>query len=142
MSDRKTEIEVANKRAAGLLSRTPIAKKVHYDRHSGSVIIDLSNGAFVGFKPRNTQGFEHAEPSQLERAEISPSGLGIYFPLIDADIYLPGFLHGLLGSRKWMAAQLGRIGGSVKSPAKILSARANGKLGGRPKKLRTAPSHA
>lgn len=31
------------------------------------------------------------------------------------------------------AAILGRLGGSVKSPRKTVAARANGKLGGRPK---------
>jgi hypothetical protein len=41
---------------------------------------------------------------QLTRIEISPSGLGLYFPAIDADIYLPSLLEGFLGSRGWMAA--------------------------------------
>jgi hypothetical protein len=37
--------------------------------------------------------------------------------------------------KKNEAAQLlGRLGGKVKSPAKIAASKANGKLGGRPKK--------
>ena len=35
------------------------------------------------------------------------------------------------------AVELGRIGGKVKSAAKAAAARANGKLGGRPKKMKT-----
>ena len=35
------------------------------------------------------------------------------------------------------AVALGRIGGKVKSPAKAAAARRNGKLGGRPKKMKT-----
>ena len=40
----------------------------------------------------------------------------------------------LLGSRRWMAAQLGKAGGKAASDAKSAALRANGKLGGRPQK--------
>jgi hypothetical protein len=46
---------------------------------------------------------EKATPAQLEPIEISPSGFGIHFPKLDADLYLPALLEGFLGSRKWMA---------------------------------------
>ena len=80
------------------------------------------------------QGLERATPSQLEEIEISPSGFGIYFPHLDADLYIPGLLEGFLGSRKWMAARLGQIGGQSKSKAKRTASRENGRLGGRPKR--------
>jgi hypothetical protein len=70
----------------------------------------------------------------LDPIEISPSGFGIHFPKLDADLYLPALLEGLLGSRAWMAARLGARGGKATSPAKISAARANGRLGGRPRK--------
>jgi hypothetical protein len=88
------------------------------------------------FRPQDTEELEQASPEQLSKIEISPSGFGIHFPDIDADIYLPGLLEGFLGSRQWMAARLGKVGGSVKSDAKTAAARENGKLGGRPKKVR------
>jgi hypothetical protein len=40
----------------------------------------------------------------------------------------------LMGSRSWMAAQMGKKGGKSTSEAKSKSSRENGKLGGRPKK--------
>jgi hypothetical protein len=40
----------------------------------------------------------------LSKIEISPSGLGLHFPAIDADLYLPALLDGFLGSRRWMAS--------------------------------------
>jgi len=46
---------------------------------------------------------------------------------------LPALLEGFLGSKRWIAAQIGKIGGSVSSKAKTEAARRNGKLGGRPK---------
>jgi hypothetical protein len=105
-----------------------------YDRRSGRVVIDLSNGLSIAFRPQQAQGLEHATPDQLRTIDISPSGLGLHFPALDADLYLPGLLQGFLGSRRWMAAQLGKAGGRAKSAAKTAAARANGKLGGRPKK--------
>lgn len=39
-----------------------------------------------------------------------------------------------MGTARWMAAANGRAGGKVSTDAKAAAARANGKLGGRPKK--------
>ena len=43
-------------------------------------------------------------------------------------------MQGHFGSRKWMAARLGATGGASRSKAKVAAAKANGKLGGRPRK--------
>jgi hypothetical protein len=130
----KKEIEAANKRAAARLAKTPIATAAHYDRRLGRLFIDLSSGLSIAFNPHDAQGLESARPDQLKKIEISPSGMGLHFPAMDADIYLPALLEGFLGSRRWMAAQLGKAGGSASSHAKTNAVRANGKLGGRPKK--------
>ena len=45
------------------------------------------------------QGVENAHPADLADAEISPSGLSVHFPKLDADLYLPALLEGFLGSR-------------------------------------------
>jgi hypothetical protein len=87
----------------------------------------------VSFSPRDAQGLEAATPSQLQEIEISPSGFGIHFPKLDADLYLPAILQGFFGSRNWMAARLGQVGGKSRSVAKRAASRANGKLGGRPR---------
>jgi hypothetical protein len=99
------------------------------------LVIDLSSGLSIAFRPQDAQCLEQATPEQLTEVEISPSGLGLHFPALDADIYLPGLLEGFLGSRRWMAAQLGKAGGSAKSRAKTAAVRANGRLGGRPKNV-------
>jgi hypothetical protein len=88
----------------------------------------------VSFSPSDVEGLEDAKPSQLSAIEISPSGFGIYFPAVDADLYVPGILEGFLGSKRWMAARLGQIGGLSRSRAKKAASRTNGKLGGRPRK--------
>ena len=128
----------ANRKAKRLRSAFPTALSVRYDRRLDRVVIHLSSGLDVAFSPRNAQGLQNAKLFQLRRIEISPSGFGIYFPDLDADIYLPTLLQGFLGSRKWMAARLGAAGGKSRSTAKKSAARKNGKLGGRPTAIRKA----
>ncbi len=131
-------ILAANKRGAERIRKTPIATAARYDRRIGRLVINLSSGIEIAFRPHDAQGLEHAKVSDLSEIEISPSGLGIHFPKLDADLYLPSLLEGFLGSRQWIAAQNGRIGGKATSDAKVNAARKNGKLGGRPRKAPAA----
>ena len=112
----------------------PRAVRARYDRRLRRIIIRFSAGLEVSFSPRDAQGLEKATAAQLERIEISPSGHGIHFPKIDADIYLPALLMGFLGSRNWIAGRLGALGGKSRSAAKVAAAKRNGRRGGRPKK--------
>lgn len=134
MSITDKEFEAANRRGAEKKAAFPAAVSVRYDRRVGRVVIELATGLELAFSPKHAQGLEHAHPADLVDAEITPSGLGIYFPHLDADIYLPALLEGFLGTKSWIAAQAGKIGGASKSGPKAAAARQNGKLGGRPKK--------
>jgi hypothetical protein len=138
MTDHKKEIEAANKRAATRQANTPIAIAAYYDARVGRVVIDLSTGLSIMFNPHDVQGLENAKPEHLTKIEISPSGFGIHFPALDADLYLPGLLEGFMGSRKWMASQLGKAGGRSTSAEKTAASRTNGAMGGRPKKSQPA----
>jgi hypothetical protein len=128
------DFEKAKRRAEDMQSDLPKAISVHYDRKSGRIVVDLSSKLTLSFSPDDAQGLENAKPSQLEEIEITPSGFGIHFPRLDADLYVPSLLEGFLGSRKWMASRLGQVGGQSTSTAKRSASRANGKLGGRPRK--------
>jgi hypothetical protein len=134
MEIRDDEFEMANQRAADRLSKTPVATSVRYDGRIRRVVIRLPSGLDVSFSPRDVQGLEHAKPDDLRQGEISPSGLGIHFPALDADLYLPALLEGFLGSKHWVASEAGKRGGQASTPAKAAAARQNGKLGGRPRK--------
>jgi len=133
MEIRKGKLEAANKRAAKRLE-APRAVSARYDGER--VVIELSNSAAFMFDPRRAQGLEKATPEDLADIEISPSGLGLYFPALDADLYVPSLLEGIFGSRRWMAATMGKAGGMAKSAAKASASRENGRLGGRPRKRR------
>ena len=130
---RLDEFELANRRTKRKRDRSPSAVTAHYDRGTGRIVIDLNTQMDVAFPPNAVQGLENARPSQLEPIEITPSGFGLHFPKLNADIYLPALLEGLFGSKRWMAARLGSLGGRAKSKAKASASRKNGRLGGRPK---------
>jgi len=134
MASRDT-FERANRRGKELAVHIPRAVSAHYDRKAGRIVIHLSSKLIVSFSPADAEGLEDALPSQLRQIEISPSGFGIHFPAVDADLYIPGLLEGFLGSKTWMASRLGEIGGRSRSRAKKAASMANGRLGGRPKKV-------
>ena len=130
----RNNFELASRRAKEMKASFPRAISAHYDRRRGRVVIKLDSKLDVSFSPSDAQGLEHAKPFQLDAIEISPSGFGIHFPKLDADLYLPALLEGFLGSRKWMASRLGQAGGKSRSKAKKAASRANGNLGGRPRR--------
>jgi hypothetical protein len=130
----RDNFEMANQRAKDLQGAIPRAVHARYDRKNNRIEIHLSSNLKVSFSPRDAQGLEEATPSQLQEIRISPSGFGLYFPRLDADLYLPAILQGFLGSQRWMASRLGQAGGKSRSAAKRAASRANGKLGGRPRK--------
>jgi hypothetical protein len=129
------KVERAQLRARETQTSAPRVVAARYDRRLGRVVLSLSSKVDLMFAPGDAEGLEKASPAELEKIEISPSGLGIHFPKLDADLYVPAVLEGLLGSRKWMAARLGATGGRSRSVAKRKASKKNGKLGGRPKKM-------
>jgi len=113
----------------------PCAASACYDPQRGRIVVILTTDLELSFHPSLIQGLSAATSEDLSEIEVSPSGLGLHFPKIDEDIYLPALLQGALGSRQWMAGLMGKVGGSAKSEAKASASRENGKRGGRPKKV-------
>lgn len=136
--EQKNEFHKANRKGRALQAALPRATGARYDRRLGRILIELSTGIAVALSPRDSEGLEEATPAELSTIEISPSGFGIHFPKLDADLYLPALLEGFLGSRKWMASRLGARGGAARSTAKAAAAKRNGRKGGRPRKREAA----
>lgn len=129
------ELEAANRRGASRKAAFPAVASARYDRRNARIVIALASGLELSFAPVHAQGLEDATADDLSEIELTPSGLGLHFPRLDADLYLPALLEGFLGSKRWLASQIGRIGGSATTTAKKEASRRNGKLGGRPKKI-------
>ena len=132
------EFEQASRRARERMRTSPRALAARYDATKRRIIIRLSSGLELSFSPADAEALEHATATELKPIEVSPSGLGIYFPKIDADLYLPALLERFLGSKRWMAARMGAEGGKSRSTRKKAASRANGKLGGRPRKIKAS----
>ena len=129
------EFAAANARGRSRLRTTPHAVAASHDQARGMVVVQLSTGLELAFPPQQAQGLETAAAEDLAAIEIDPPGFGLHFPRLDADLYLPALLEGLLGSKSWAAARMGQQGGKAQTPAKQAASRANGRLGGRPRKV-------
>ncbi|PZM09151.1 DUF2442 domain-containing protein [Rhizobium tubonense] len=123
-------VDAAIERGKILRETEPRAAAVRYDRQTGRLIVDLTNGCTFAFPPRIAQGLEMATDDELSQVEILGTGLGLHWEALDVDFSVPGLLAGIFGTRTYMA----RRAGQATSPSKAAAARANGAKGGRPRK--------
>lgn len=128
------ELRRANRRMQQRRRTQPHALSARYDRSRSRIVVALSTGIELAFPVDLAQGLAGAKAADLGKIEISPSGFGLHWPRLDADLYLPTLIEGIFGTRRWMAQLMGKAGGHATSPAKRAAARANGRLGGRPRK--------
>ena len=135
MSLTDVEVRQAERRLRARLKEQPRAMTARYDRRGDRIVVGLSNGLELGVPVNLAQGLAGAKASDLSKIEISPTGLGLHWPRLDADLYLPALMERIFGSRRWMAKVMGKAGGRSTSSAKQAAARTNGRLGGRPRKL-------
>jgi len=137
MAITERELEQAEKRMA-TLREAGHAVSAHYDRRRSRVVVALNTGVELTFPSQLAEGLADAPPDSLADIEISPAGLGLHWPRLDADLYVPALLQGVFGSKNWMARQLGAEGGRSRTAAKVAASRENGRKGGRPSKGATA----
>jgi hypothetical protein len=80
----------------------PYATSARYDNEYDAIVAVLNTGSFVGYPVENLQGLQGATASQLNNVVVEAKGLGRHWPDIDADLYVPTLMDGILGSKKWM----------------------------------------
>ena len=110
----------------------PRARCASYDAKTRRLVVELSNGTVLMVPVDLLQGLQRETDERLAEVKLMPRGLDLHWEALDAQFTVAGLLRGVFGTKAWMA-ELGRVGGRVTSRAKRAAARANGKLGGRPK---------
>ncbi|HXS20916.1 MAG TPA: DUF2442 domain-containing protein [Steroidobacteraceae bacterium] len=83
----------------------PRAAAARYDRKSRRILILLTNGLELSLPLKLAHGLACETAADLEDIEISPAGLALHWPKLDADLYLPALLSDVFGTRegRWSA---------------------------------------
>jgi len=131
ISTTDVQIYAAMVRGKALDIISPRAVRACYDRKEHKLSVSLSNDVTLLIPPKLLQGLQGATPEQLDEVEIVGSGTGLHWPALNVDHLVSGLIGGVYGTRKWMAA-IGRKGGKIRSLAKRMASRRNGRRGGRP----------
>jgi len=101
--DLQTQIIRAREKAAVLSAVELRAEAAYYDRETGRIVIHLRHGAIFSFPARLGQGLTDASPDELAEVIVTPSGTGLHWEALDADLSIPALLNGIYGDASWMA---------------------------------------
>ncbi|MCI0390263.1 MAG: DUF2442 domain-containing protein [Acidobacteria bacterium] len=123
----------ADRRGKESLKTEIQARAASYDCKANRLIIELKNGSTFIVPCDLIQGLRGADPKEIAAVELGPRDASLHWEKLDQDFTVGGLMHGIFGTKAWMA-ELGRAGGRSKSDAKASAARENGKKGGRPRK--------
>ena len=130
------QIEAQIERASALSTKIdavePRASKVIFD--DGRITLHFLNGAIFSFLPSMIEAIAQLSYEMLATVELTPSGKGLRWDEPDIDLSIQGLLLGIFGSEVWMR-EIASKGGKSTSEKKKAASRANGKKGGRPKKV-------
>ncbi len=125
------QIREAKKRSAEEDQFEPRAVSVKHE--NGQTVVELSTGWTFSFNPRVFSEFKDANEAELADVKIWGQGYTLGWTILDAHIGVGAIILELIG-KKFLASELNRRRGQMKSEKKQAASRENGKLGGRPKK--------
>jgi hypothetical protein len=94
-----------------------------------SIVLTASGSSFTPSIKNRRSRTGHQEPAIMHRH----TSIDLHWPALDVDLFVPGLVVGIFGTRAWMTRELARVAGQTTSPAKAAAARSNGAKGGRPR---------
>ncbi len=97
------EFDAANERGRIVAENEPHARAAFFDRATGYLVIELTNGATYNVPARQLQGLEHASDDAIAAVEVG-SGYGLHWEELDADFTVGGLLMGRFGNDRYMEA--------------------------------------
>ena len=129
VSDAELDRQIAEAKTRGVSE--PEAKSASY--RDGEVLIELVSGWNFSFDPRRFVEFANATEKELTEIGLWGRYTLACDPL-DVHISIGGIILELLGDR-FINSEVNRRRGSITNEKKRSASQANGKLGGRPKKV-------
>jgi hypothetical protein len=109
------------------------ATSAKYDRASGRIVLELTNGFAFAFPVAAIGALRGMSTSQLRAVELDGSGGILCWDAADMHLSVPGLLLFAVGKDE-RSRHFASVAGRSTSPAKAAAARANGAKGGRPRK--------
>jgi len=107
--------------------------EARYDRDGDLIELKFAGGGSMAIPRKAVPGLHRESTSSIESIVVSPAGDALSWPSLDVDVYVPGLVERVFGTRLFAAAT-GRRGGRRRSKAKAAASKANGAKGGRPRK--------
>ncbi|MEL6902906.1 MAG: DUF2442 domain-containing protein [Cyanobacteria bacterium J06606_4] len=98
------EVEQAKARGSWSLENEHHAQSVSYAADTGLLHIQTTRGEQLSVPAALLQGVAGASNEQIANMELSPAGVGIHWPELDADLLVDSLCRGVYGSPRWMAS--------------------------------------
>jgi hypothetical protein len=78
------------------------AVETWYSTESEHIFIRLNNRVLMGFPYYLLEGVQNSTPQQRAEVELTPTGSGLHWESLDADLSVSQLVAGVFGSKKWM----------------------------------------
>ncbi len=124
------QLPAARARAQRAALEEPHAAAARYDAATRRLVVSLTNGADFTVPIAHVAELADVADVDVAAVEVGPAGLALHWPALDVDLSVTGLARVVFGLHVARAA--GALGGAVRSEAKAVAARENGRRGGRP----------